>query len=488
MSITSCSSGRITKMIAQNLSPWKESEKHAGSWWPAERRELIVDGVLEFEDRRPRLMLMSPLIGQRIFDLAHAQVVHGELESGEKVTLWDFGGHVLEFLGNEHDSMKTARRFTYAILGAHLEAYEEERFRYSAYTLHGLGVWSAMDTPIPRNLSGEDLPQYEPAHLNSFERDESGVEYSATVYIENPRRLEADARFPEGAVVAHTGDDARIVFECDPPAPAQIHDLLLFDLQALLTFSYQGGAPLQAEWLASEDMDQALPVMRWDSFTGRRPTGHVFRQSMILDTALVDPTVLFPAWWNAVKKLYPAPQVVTLYHHGSRGILESSVSSVIAVAEHLHGQIGPTLTRFPEGFLESKKGPLKETFPSPEDAPFREFLYQALKNNRPTLSTRLNELASAVKAERLKLMTISEDQWIADVRKVRDLLAHTSSHVTRRGGDGDSSLLDRVNSQTRAIVTILILKQMGIGETALDRAATALSAELKRFAIEGTNT
>lgn len=91
-------------------------------------------------------------------------------------------------------------------------------------------------------------------------------------------------------------------------------------------------------------------------------------------------------------------------------------------------------------------------------------------------------------SERLELMTISAHQWIADVRKVRDILAHTSSHVTRRGGDGDSSLLDRVNSQTRAIVTILILKQMGIEEAALDRAAMALSTELKRFTIEGTNT
>lgn len=468
-------------MDAQSLCTWNESESHAGSWWPAERRDLIFEGALEFEGRCPRLTLQSPLIGQRIFDLADAQVVHGELESGEKVTLWDLGGHVLEFLDNDDDAMRSARRFTYAILGAHLETYEEERFRYSAYRLHGLGVWSAMDTPIPRNLPWENLPEYEPAHLESFERDESGVEYSAKVYIEKPRRLEADARFPEGAVVAHTGDDARIVFECDPPAPARIHDLLLFDLQALLTFSYQGGAPLEAEWLASEDVNHALSVMRRDSFTGRRPTGHVFRQSMILDTALVDPTVLFPAWWSAVEKLYPAPQVVTLYHHGSRGILESSVSSVIAVAEHLHGQIGPTLTRFPKGFLESKKDVLKKAFPLQEDALFREFLYQALKNNRPTLSTRLNELASAVNLDRLKLMAISGQQWVADVKKVRDLLAHTASHVPRRGGDSDLSLLDRVNSQTRAIVTILILKQMGIEEAALDRAAVALSAELKRF-------
>lgn len=156
---------------------------------------------------------------------------------------------------------------------------------------------------------------------------------------------------------------------------------------------------------------------------------------------------------------------------------------MIAVAEHLHGIIGPTRTRFPEGFLEAKKEPLKEAFPSREDAPFREFLYQALKNNRPTLGTRLTELVSAVTPERLKLMTIGEHQWIADVKKVRDLLAHTSSHVTRRGGDS-ASLLDRVNSQTRAIVSILILKQMGIGSSSLDQASVALSAELKRFSIE----
>jgi hypothetical protein len=453
-----------------------------GSWWPAPGRGNEFEGVLEFEDRRPRLTVISPLPGQKVFDLERPQVVLGELESGEKVTLWDIGGHLLELLGDEDGSMKSARRFTYAILGEHLDTYEEERFRYSAYGLHGLGVWSAMDTPIPRGLPDEDLPQHEPALLSSFERDDSGVEYSAKVYIENPRRLEADARFPDGAIVAHTGDNARVVFECNPPAPARVHDLLLFDLQALLTFSYQGGAPLQAEWLASEHLEQALSVMRWDSFTGRKPNGHIFRQAMILNTDLVEHSVLIPAWWNAVEELYPATQVISLYHHGSRGLLESSVSSAIAVAEHLHGIIGPTRTRFPEGFLEDKKKPLKEAFPSPEDVPFRQFLYEALENNRPTLGTRLTELVSAVTPARLKLMTIDGDQWIADVKKVRNLLAHTSSHVTRRGGG--SSLLDRVNCQTRAIVTILLLKQMGIEATALDRAAVALGARLKRFTLE----
>jgi hypothetical protein len=170
------------------------------------------------------------------------------------------------------------------------------------------------------------------------------VTYSVKVYVENPRRLESSSRTPSGAIVNHPGDNAQVVFECEPPAPARIHDLLLFDLQALLTFSYQGGAPLTREWLAIEDRAQQLEVMRKDSLTGQRPRGHVFRQTMILTLATAEPGVVLPAWWRVVEELYPATQVISLYHHVTRGILESSVASVIAVAEHLHGLIGPTRT------------------------------------------------------------------------------------------------------------------------------------------------
>jgi hypothetical protein len=466
---------------------WNETEKYHGTWWPSRDRETSFQGFLEFEDRCPRLTVASPLIGQDVFEFAHPHVVHGELDSGENVTLWDTGGHVLEFLGNHDSSMKHARRFTHAILGQHLENHEEARFRFSAYRLHGIGTWSAMDGLIPRGLSGENLPQYEPALLVGFDRDDSGVEYSAEVRIENPRRLETDERFPGGAIFGHTGENARVVFECTPPAPARVHDLLLFDLQALLTFSYQGGAPIQAQWLAPDALEEALSVLRKDSFTGRMPTGHVFRQQMILTTEGVEPVVLFPAWWKAVEELYPATQVISLYHHGSRGILESSVSSVIAVAEHLHGVIGPSKTRFPEGFLEGKRKPLgqalKQAFPGKANASFRDFMYQALKNDRPTLATRLEELAAAVTSERLALMAIDKDQWVSEVKSVRDLLAHTSSHVSRRGRNS-SEVLDRVNAQTRAIVAILILQQMGMEPEVLDRGARALGAELKRFAAD----
>lgn len=472
-------------MTKQRTMPtWNVAKKYRGTWWPAGSEEFAFPGVLRFDKRRPRLTLASPLIGQEIYELAHATVLHGTLASGEKVTLWDIQEHDLVFLRNR-STMKHRRRFTYAILGEHLEKYEEARFRYSAVRLHGLKEWSAMHRPIPRGMALTELPQYEPALLTNFHRDESGVGYSAEVRFENLRRLEQDHDNSGVVVASHTGEQVRVVFECTPPAPAQIHDLLLFDLQALLSFSYQGGgAPMQAYWLASQDLASPLPVMQRDAFTGQKPFGHVFSETMVLTTSALEPAELFPAWWKAVEELYPAVQVIYLYHHGSRGLLESSVAAVIAVAEHMHGIIGPTKTRFPAGFLESKakdlKKAVKAAFPSPDDARFRLFLYESLGNNRPTLRTRLEELADAVTPERLALLEIDRDQWISDVMEVRNPIAHTSSHVSRRGSDS-SNLLNRVNIATRAIVTILILMQMSLTDDALDQSARALRREVKRF-------
>ena len=462
------------------VQAWDESERYYGEWWPGHDKRTKFHGVLEFEDRCPRLTIISPSIGQGVFGLAHPTLVHGELEGGTKVTLWDMAGHAFEFLGTDDDCMKHARRFSYGISGQHLKNADEARFRYSAYQLHGLGTWSAMDDPIPYGLDEKLLPQYAPAELVISDAQDTGVTYCVKVFFENPRRLEASDRTPRGAIDNYPGENAQVIFECDPPAPARIHDLLLFDLQALLTFSYQGGAPLARQWLALEDRDHELDVIRTDSFTGQRPKGHVFRQTMVLSLESAEPRVLLPAWWRVVEELYPATQVISLYYHGTRGLLENSVASAIAVAEHLHGMIGPTRTRFQDGYLESKIPALKAAFPGKENAPFRKFLYEALENNRPTLATRLDELVSAVTKARLKVMGINPDQWIADVRRVRNPVAHTSSHVTRRGSDS-SALLYRVNSQTRAIVTLLILERMGMQSVALDAAAEALRRELRRF-------
>lgn len=468
-------------MSSQNHPAWQETNTYRGLWWPRGSEHSKLQGTLEFVNRGPRLTFVSPVNEQSHRPLSAATVVHGELESGEKVTLWDLSNSFLESLGLDDEvMMRHAKSFAYALYGEHLKSAEDELFRYSAYGMHGLGTWSAMETPIPIGLAKELLPQYDPVEISITDRDGGGIQYNVRVFIENPRRLESEEAFPGGVVHNYPGDEAQMVFECTPSAPARVHDMFLFDLQALLTFSYQSGAPLQREWLAIENRQHELDVMRADPFTGQRTKGHLFKRAMVLTLESAEPAVLLPAWWDVLERLYPAPQVIYLYHHGPRGVLESSVASVIAVAEHIHGMIGPTLTRFEPGFLEGKIPAIKKAFPGKSNASFRGFLYEALKNDRPKLSIRLQELVTTVTKRRFNLLGVDPDQWTGDVTSVRNLLAHTSSHVHRRDSAA-SSILWRVNSQTRAIVTLLILEIMGIDQSGLDRAAKALNRELQQF-------
>ncbi|WP_369746488.1 hypothetical protein [Paenarthrobacter sp. AMU7] len=470
-------------MREQSTPEWEENSTYTGSWWAPDCPELAFHGNLEFKGRKPELRISADVFGQHRVVHGKSRVVHGKLETGEKLTLWDLSGHPLRSLYNGDNGTENVKTFTYAILGDHLAGPEETRLRYSAYRMRGLGTWAAIDAPIPYATPYEELPNYHPVVL-SIPDDETDTEYLVEVRIENPRRLEAEEGNSYGVISSFTGEDARIVFACEPPAPARIHDLLLFDMQALLTFSYQGGAPIESEWLALGNLDDQLNVMREDAFTGHPPTEHIFRDAMVLTTAALEPRELLPAWWRVVEELYPATQVITLYHHGPHGVLENSVSSVIAMLENLHAKIGPTTTRFEQGFLRAQAKPLKaalrSAFPGNEYARFREFMYEALQNDRPTLEIRLEELVSAATPERLALMHIDPTQWIEDVRLVRNPLAHTSSHVGRRGG-GNSVVLRRVNAQSRAIATMLVLGQMGLGSEALDIAATALSRKLQHL-------
>jgi hypothetical protein len=214
-------------------------------------------------------------------------------------------------------------------------------------------------------------------------------------------------------------------------------------------------------------------VIREDDYNGVI-TRHRDATQMILSAGHAAPATIFAAWWKLVDELFPATQVIVMYHHGSRGVLEGSTTSAIAAAEHLHGLLGHTKTRFPDGFLESRLAPLLAVFPGTENGGFRQFLREAMKNNRPTLHTRLTELVSLVTPARMELAGFSDEAWIAGVKAVRDKLAHTGSHIDRRDG-ASSRLLDHVNLQTRAVVALLVLRQMDLSDQVLDRSAKVLA-------------
>lgn len=476
------SAERMTRVTETKLPGWDAKRKYKGSWWPAHDATARFEGTLRFRKRQPQLTLIAPPVGQEVFALGRTEVVHGQLDSGEMVTLWDLQSHWLEHRRptRSNELSRYRRTFSYALRGAYLEGFDDARFSRSAYRLHGMKSWSQIVEPIPRGLTGSDLPQYPVATRVGLHADDFGVEYTVGVRIENPLRVETDERWPEGAIFDHTGDDVRVVFDCVPPAPAKFHDLLLFDLQSLLTFSYQDGAPVEEEWLESVDSKTWLSVVRHDAFKGAKPRP-LGQSQMVLTPQSVSTEHLFNAWWRVIDDLFPACQVITAYHHGTRGVLEGSVTSAIAVIERLHSIVGETKHRFPPGYLETKSEELKHTYPGKELAPFRQFLREALRNNRPTFDVRLQEVLDVVTENRLSLLGIDGADWTSGVKAMRNLLAHTASHVDRRDRDA-SNRLDRVNAQTRAIIVMLILHELAVPANELDEAARVLAIEVRRFA------
>lgn len=182
---------------------------------------------------------------------------------------------------------------------------------------------------------------------------------------------------------------------------------------------------------------------------------------------------LVEKWWTVLDEEFPAPQVLTTYLHLRRGLLEQSTASVPAATENIHAHVGPSQQRFPPQYLAENKSKIKEAFPGADFAPFREFLYEKLRENRPTLSTRLRELIDTIGLSRTESLEIEPADWMQLFKRVRDKLAHTGAHVPRRGDSSED--LELINAQTRAILTLLLLTRMGFQEDAIDRAALTLS-------------
>jgi hypothetical protein len=403
--------------------------------------------------------------------MGRALTIHGAVggASGQQpVTLWDRAENFLKHENNETDH---TRRFTHVILGAHLGDYSSANFEYSAVSFHDLGTWSRFRRVIPETTAEEDLPLHTIGTLRAPYADLFDLGYTVRVHLEYPSRVESTTRFPNGVIHNHQDQDARVVFVTEPPAPPLLHELLLRDFQALLTFCYQSGAPIRGEWIGTEP-SRLYPLLREDSYR-QGSVGHLAQSQMILTVEDMPFGQLVENWWAVLEDNFPAPQVLTTYHHLNRGLLEQSTASALAATENMHLQVGPSQERFPPETLARNKKIIKKSFPEQESASFRAFLYEKFSENRPTLDTKLGELVDIVTRERMTTLGVEPDSWMQLFKKVRNKLAHTGAHVPRRGDSSED--LDRINAQSRAFLALLLLTRLGLDDDAVDRAASTLS-------------
>jgi hypothetical protein len=453
----------------RQLSPWAPDSTMVGEWWPENQPELRYPGNLTTGKGAIVLTVTAPPIGQEVFAIGSTSTLLGAVHTDDgvlEVTLWDRAGYQLEHARNGTDHSKT---FTHAIVGAHIQGYDAANFKYSAVTFNDLGNWGRFRTPMPQSTPDSELPFHTAATLRPY-GDLFEADYSVSVQLEYPGRVETNSRFPHGAMINHQDRDARVVFEVDPPAPALFHELLANDFQALLTFCYQSGAPVIGEWIGS-DSAELRPYYRKDTFKDRdvRHLGHF---QMVLTPFEVPFGRLVEAWWNVLDEYFPAAQVLTIYLHGTRGVLEQSTASVLAATENIHTKIGLTQTRFDSEVIEGNRRKIKSALPGAANSQFRAFLGEKLQENRPTLNTRLQELAALVGQERFAALSIDSNEWIDRFKAIRNKLAHTGAHVPRRGDPSDE--LELINAQTRPVLALLILSQMRVSEEVLNRAARTL--------------
>lgn len=455
----------------RQLASWKPTYNVVGEWWPKDMPHLRYPGTLKVENGTAQLTITAPPIGQEVFALGSASTLHGVVSSGTetvKVTLWDRSGHYLDHHNNGTDH---SRRFTHVLNGTHIDDYETSEFQTSAVMMNDLGIWSRFRSPISDAELDEDLPNHTIATLHPY-RDLFDTQHSVSVQLEYPGRVEITERFPHGAMVNHQDENARVVFHVSPPAPALFHELLVNDFQALLTFCFQSGAPLRGEWIGS-DADTLTPLHRRDSFRDRS-VRHLGDFQMILTPDQLQFGEIVENWWKLLDDAFPAPQVLTSYLHAARGLLEQSTASVLAATENIHTLIGATQNRFAPETITQNKRVIKEALPGASNASFRAFVGEKLQENRPTLETRLHELVEIVTIRRFDMLSIDASEWVARFKAVRNKLAHTGAHVSRRGDS--SAELELVNSQTRPILALLLLSRMGSSNDTMDRAALTLGS------------
>jgi len=445
---------------------WDTEKVYSGTWWIPGAPNVSFVGELSFDRGAPSLQLQVPAYGQGHYAVGNGTpVVVGIIEGGHEVTLWDELGFVYMYLPHVSGDLWSyhRRKFSHAILGKHVASYTDARFASSSVRYGGLADWSR----LPDTTS-----QHPQAVMENF--DNSGVK--VTISIENPQRLEEEEGYPYPVISAHSGQEVEVRFACDPPASAKLHDLLHFDMQAFMTVIFQTSAQTLVESFTLEDGVHTLGVACAHPSEKENPAKASAHSAVVL-AANFDPSVVWPRWWLAIDALFPLTQILAMRFNSGGRIVEGSTSAAIAAAERVHEVLGSTHSRFTTKYLKGARKRLRASFAASEDSDYLAYLLENSHTVRPTLETKLTELFALLSAESAEALGFTEEQWIVPTKAVRNKLAHSGSHVKRRGPDLDSQL-DEVDEQTRAILTLVLLGYLDVPDDQIVVAAATLHNRL----------
>ncbi|MGG7465184.1 hypothetical protein [Plantibacter sp. YIM 135347] len=434
--------------------------KHRGEYWVQEAPGVRFGGTLRFENGRPHLVLREPLEGGAVSDFLVTETLQGELHDGTPVTLWRKSA-----LSRPLDWSKRWRRhhlmFDWALIGTHEDDIEEARFAFWGVVFQSLAPWSQIAEPLPPETEESKRPQHAPARVSMDGHD-------LTFWLRDPERR-SSSEAPQSEWGGHR---THFLVDVHPPAEPKYLDVISFDLQARMTFSYQRAARVTAEFCAHEGDSTMIEIIRELPVGAKERSTN--RDEMVLTPAGLPFDRLIEAWWPAVGNIYPVTQVLSKEFYFKGGFIEASASAAVAATERMHEQVGRTKAfGFPSGFLKAKRKRLRDTFTEEKDAAYLEYLLSCRGPVRPTLEVKLTELACALGDDVFDAVGVAAKDWISSVKTPRNNLAHTGSHVLQRGTDASDDLR-RVDAHTRAFLTLVVLQYMGLPKSRLLEAADNL--------------
>lgn len=437
------------------------STKHRGRFWIESADGNRFEGTLRFKRGLPKLTLKAPHDGQ-VFALLTATTIFGELKDGTPITLWNRRGWPPQVARDSTLWQRHLLGFDWALIGIHVSSYESARFSMLAVTFRSIANWSRFEEPLPPETEQSRRPQHRAAQLTI-----DGHRLSLT--LRDPQRI---AR--SGAKLnTWDGHHAHFLVEIEPAASPRYLDVVSFDLQALMTFCYQQAACITGEFCARVGDTRMAEIIR--PLPVGEKEGITRRESMVLTPSDLPFEQLIEAWWPAINNIYPVTQVLSKEFYAKGGFLESSATSAVAATERMHQAVGATKEPFKKQYLKEKRQALRTLFVSPNDQHFLQHLLDNSYMVRPSLEVKLRELAEFLGADTFTNLDFSSEEWISMLKRPRNLLAHTGSHVSARSTETAADLY-RVDAHTRSVLTLVTLKYFGVGKEGLLRAASALQS------------
>lgn len=433
--------------------------KLRGQWWlPAAADRRVSGHVRVARSGRPTLVFKTPAEGQEAYAF-DAPTLYGQLDDGTPVTLWAKGFHPIQDRdGGRANEQRWRRSLTTVLVGAHLGDQDAELFSESALQFQHLAMWSRHRTVVDHDAPA---PVHDSANVSPYD-----AQFNVEISLLNPQIVRHRADGFGEAIMNGSGNDSEIAFHSDPPAPLAFHDHLAMDARNLLTFSFQAEAHITRQRAVSEGREVIIYRHRTSKLSRSQKSGH----NMVVTALTSDVAKIFEAWWLVASDYYPLTQILAGRYYTSRAFLEHSVSAAVAALEATYDRLEhlPSDRMDPKVFAERRQWHLDHEV----DEDFRALL-QGL-GNRQSLRQKLKRVWRDLSEPVVTAAGVDPKSWEKDVMAVRDRIAHTGSHVDGVQDEAEA-ILERVDRDTRAVLSLVLCRLLGLEGQALMRSASVLS-------------